>query len=112
MGATVFGGVDEALCLLADQAAASQKISMSLNFDWNVLVERLLNDFTRNVADDLLLHLAIFEDQQRRNAANAITLWSDRTAVYIHFADFHFTVVSGGYFVHNRRQRFAGAAPC
>jgi len=47
------------LCLLPNQAVCGQKTS--LNFDRDVLVERLLNDFTRNVADDLLLHLAAFE---------------------------------------------------
>src|SRR5438552_5132280 len=76
------------------------------------LVEGLLDGIARYVAHDLVLHLAIFKNQQRGNSTNTITLGRNRAAVYIHLAHFYFAVISAGHFVHDRGQCFAWTAPC
>src|SRR5271169_3773455 len=77
----------------------------------NVLIERLLDRLFRNVADDLLLHLAVLEDQQGGNAADAVALRRSHVLVHIHLAYLDLAAVRGGDFVHDGRQRLTRTAP-
>src|SRR5262249_16209909 len=77
----------------------------------DVLVQRLLNHLALHVADNLLLHLAVLEDQQGGDAANSITLRSHRADVDVHLGDLDLALVSSGTFIHDRRQSLAGSAP-
>src|SRR5208337_1527239 len=78
----------------------------------NVLVERLLDGLFGNVADNLLLHLAVLEDQQGGNAANAIALRRGHVLVHVHLAYLDLAAVRGGDLVHDGRQRLTRTAPC
>src|ERR1041385_1734338 len=77
----------------------------------DVLFEGLINHVAAYVANNLVLHLAAFEDQQSRDPAHTIALRGCRTAVHVHFPDLHFALICGGHFVHHRRQHLAWAAP-
>src|SRR5215472_512588 len=76
-----------------------------------VLVQGLLNHFLRNVANDLFLYLAIFKQQQSRNAAHAIALRGGVILVHIHLADLETATVLRRDFINHGRQRAAGATP-
>jgi hypothetical protein len=67
--------------------------------------------FLRDVAHDLLFHLAILEDQQRGDAAHAIPHRGGRVAVDIHFANLHLALILGRQFIDDRRDRAAWTAP-
>src|SRR5690242_15742925 len=58
-----------------------------------VPVEGFFDDVAGHIAHNLLLHLSTLENQQRWYASNAVTLWGDGAAVYIHFPDFHFALI-------------------
>src|SRR5689334_19691979 len=62
-------------------------------------------------ADNLLGHLALAENQQCRNRADAVLRGEVLVIVNVHLADPYLAIVLVGQFVKNRRDHFAGTAP-
>ena len=54
---------------------------------------------------------AAFEDEQRRDAADAVAAGRHVVLVHVHLHDLELAVVLGGNGVHDRSERAAGAAP-
>src|SRR5579864_4839586 len=77
----------------------------------DVLFQGFFNHVAVHIAHNLLLHLSTLEDQQRGNAAHAITLRGCRAAVHVHLSDLYFALICGRHFVHHGRQHLARAAP-
>jgi hypothetical protein len=95
----VFGALDSTgmtvcgdLNLLWDNSLRDFRRHLSLK-SWmlvflpDVFIQRLLDLFLSDVADDLLLHLAALEYQQSGDAANSISHRRGVVAVHVHLAD-------------------------
>src|SRR5579871_4932 len=78
----------------------------------DLLVEGLRDKLLWLVANNLLDHLAAFENQQRRNTGYAITHRGGAVRVHIHLADLYLALIIIGQFLDDRRNRAARAAPC